>query len=352
MVMREDRTGDDAAPRTVVVVATALANARRLLFVLTLAFGLIGCASRGTISGTTAAQWLPRHPDTDLRVLVWNVDREFFNRNPGFQRVLRAADADLLILDEMPAGASDAQLVAALPATATPWSSLYGSGGGLNQRASISVRAPIERVGLFDRLPYPRARFEEWMAEIPERKRERVRDSLDAGVAAVGGVVTWRSRRLLVVGLDLECCGDDDDSPAEHRRRFEARAIRAAIDDVVDGLDVDAILVGGDFNTVHGEAAVRILERGPDAATTLAHPTPLHRRSADLDWTWDGRGTPFPSRRIDYLLHSERLTVLQSQVFDSEDLDADEQARLGLEAALSTSLSPHRPIVIDLGWRD
>ena len=46
------------------------------------------------------------------------------------------------------------------------------------------------------------------------RKRARVRDSLDAGVAAVGGVVTWQGRRVLVVGLDLECCGDSPDSAA------------------------------------------------------------------------------------------------------------------------------------------
>ena len=39
----------------------------------------------------------------------------------------------------------------------------------------------------------------------------------------------------------------------------------------------DAILVGGDFNTVHGETPVEILHAGATAQTSLTHPTPLHR---------------------------------------------------------------------------
>lgn len=322
------------------VVATA---------VLSLLLCVLGCTH--TTRSTGEAEWLARHPDTDLRVLVWNVDREFFNRNEGFQRVLRAVDADVLILDEMPAGVSGEQIVNALPVAAAPWQALYGSGGGANQRASVSARAPLARVDVFDQLPYPREHFDAWMANIPERKRARVRDSLDAGVAAVGGVVTWQGRRVLVVGLDLECCGDSPDSAAEDRRRFEAQAIRNAIDTVAAGSRFDAILVGGDFNAVHGQAPVQILERGARADTTLDHPTPLHRGSDRLDWTWDGRGTPFPSKQIDFLLHSSPLRVLQSQVFDSEDLTPAEQQALQLPAELSRSLSPHRPIVVDFAWR-
>ena len=324
---------------------------RRLAITLALLAwaSLSGCTH--TTRGTGEPEWLARHPDTDLRVLVWNVDREFFNRSEGFQRVLRAVDADVLILDEMPSGVSGEQIVDALPSATTPWQALYGSGGGANQRASISVRAPLARVEAFDRLPYPREHFDAWMANIPERKRTRVRDSLDAGVAAVGGVVTWQGGRVLVVGLDLECCGDSPDSAAEDRRRFEAQSIRDAIDAVAAVSKFDAMLVGGDFNAVHGQAPVQILERGAGDDTTLDHPTPLHRGSDRIDWTWDGRGTPFPSKQIDFLLHSERLRVLQSQVFDSEELTPAEQQALQLPAELSRSLSPHRPIVVDFAWR-
>lgn len=332
------------------VVTRAEAAGRHVGWVVLLVVlaGVLGCV-RAT--KTEPPAWLPRHPDTDLRVLVWNVDREFFNRNEGFQRVLRAVDADLLILDEMPSGASGEQIAAGLPSAATSWQALYGTGGGANQRASISVRAPLARVDAFDQLPYPREHFDAWMADIPERKRARVRDSLDAGVAAVGGVVTWQGRRLLVVGLDLECCGGDANAPAEQRRRFESQSIRNAIDAVAARLELDAILVGGDFNAVHGDAPVAILQRGADAGSTLADVDARHRGDAALDWTWDGRGTPFPSKQLDYLLHSDRLQVLQAQIFDSEDLTPAEQQALQLPAELSRTLSPHRPIVVDFAWR-
>ncbi len=322
-----------------------------MLFVAAL---LIAACLAGCTHGNrrdTSPQWLARHPDTDLRVLVWNVDRRFFEKNADIQRVLKAVDADLLILDEMPAGASAKLIESALPDGRRPWRSLYGVGGGMHQRASISARARVRGLPAFNGMPYPPERFDDWMSEIPERKRARVRDSLKAGVSAVGGIVKWQGRRILVVGLDLECCGDSADGPAEQRRQFEARAIRAAIDAVTARMRVDAILVGGDFNAVQGLAPIELLERGPSAKTTLTHPTPRHRGPDASDWTWDGRGTPFPSKQIDYLLHSPRLRVLQSQVFDTEDLAADQQQALQLEAELSKSLSPHRPIVVDLGWQ-
>jgi len=294
--------------------------------------------------------WLARHPDTVLRVLTWNVDRSFFRENAGFQRVLAAVDADLLLLDEMPAGVSADEIAGALAPSTTPWQCLYGRGGGPHQRASICTRAALQRVPEFDQLSYPRERFDAWINAVPADKQQRVRGSLEAGVATVAGVVSLHGRRLLVIGLDLECCGDSVDSPQEQRRQFEASAIRATIDRVAARLKLDATIVGGDFNTVQGDAPIQIMQRGARAETTLAHPTPHHRGHIAADWTWDGRGTPFPSRRIDYLLHSERLVVLQSQVFDSEDLAPEQRRALQLDAALSRSLSPHRPVVVDFKW--
>lgn len=335
-------------------LARGAADAMRNLVATTIAFFALTCPPGLAHAelGNAERVWLARHPDTALRVLVWNVDRTFFRENAGFQRVLDAVDADLLILDEMPAGVSASEIADALPAKSTPWQVLYGSGGGPHQRASISVRAPLQRVPEFDHLAYPRARFDEWVKAVPPEKQLRALGSLEAGVATVAGVVEWQGHRLLVVGLDLECCGESVDSPQEQRRQFEAGAIRAAIDAVAEGLKIDAVLVGGDFNNVQGDAPVRIMQRGASASTSLTYPTPRHRGNTAADWTWDGRGTPFPSRRIDHVLHSDRLVVLQSQVFDSEDLAPRQQQTLKLDADLSRSLSPHRPVVVDLGWRD
>lgn len=319
-------------------------------FTFLLLSGLAGLAHAGSLDAEPV--WLARHPDAVLRVLVWNVDRSFFRESAGFQQVLDAVDADLLILDEMPADVSAEEIAEALPAHATPWQVLYGSGGGPHQRASISVRAPLQRIPEFDQLPYPRERFEAWVKAVPPEKQQRALGSLEAGVATVAGVVEWQGRRLLVVGLDLECCGETVDSPQEQRRQFEAGAIRTAIDAVAGRLQVDAVLVGGDFNNVQGDTPVRIMQRGAGATTSLSYPTPHHRGNPATDWTWDGRGTPYPSRRIDYLLHSDRLVVLQSQVFDSEDLAPCLQRSLKLGAELSRALSPHRPVVVDFAWRE
>jgi hypothetical protein len=165
----------------------------------------------------------------------------------------------------------------------------------------------------------------------------------------VGAVVEFDQRRLLVVGFDMQCCGDGPDSWQEGRRRIEAALVRSAIDAVLAALSVDAVLLGGDINAVNGPRPLEIL-RGDGSGMPLAEVHITHRHS-DETWTWDGRGTPFPNGRLDYVLHSGALLPLQAQIFDSEGLSADESAALGLPAALSRSLSDHRPLVVDFGWR-
>ena len=110
-------------------------------------------------------------------------------------------------------------------------------------------------------------------------------------------------------------------------------------------------MVAGDFNAVQGSAPVDLLRAGPDAVTSLVAVEARHR-GHDVQWTWSGEGTPFPSGRLDFVLHSGALVPLQTQVFDSEDLDASTQAALGIAPGLSQSLSAHRPVVVDFGWRD
>jgi endonuclease/exonuclease/phosphatase family metal-dependent hydrolase len=311
---------------------------------------LVALLCLGGVARADDAAWLPRHPDTDLRLVVWNVDREFLAQNADFQRVLRAIDADLLILDEMQSETSAARIAAGLPRADAPWHVLYGEGGGAHQRASIAARVPLERLAQFDEMPYPPDRFDEWLVDVPEQHRRRARSALESGVAAVGGVASFGERRVLVVALDLQCCGHEKDSVEELRRRFETTSIRTAIDAVAKATSFDAVLVGGDFNTVSGDTPIRIVSAGATSATSLAIVDARHR-DGTTTWTWDGRGTPFPSRRIDYALHSPQLVVLQSQVFDTEDLDAEAARRLQLPSELSGELSPHRPVVVDLAWR-
>lgn len=319
---------------------------------LSLAFAApAGAKTAQSASAADAPTWLPRAPQTVLRVLTWNVERAFLQRNADFQRVLRAIDADVLVLDEMAADLSAARIAAAMPPQRAPWQAVYGSGGGPHQRASIVTTHRLEPVPAFDRLAYPEARYNRWLSIVPPQAEARARASLDAGVAAVGGIVDIDGRRLLVVGLDLQCCGDTPEGPEEERRRFEAASIRAAIDDVAGTLALDGILVGGDFNAVQGSAPVDLLRRGANASKALTAVEARHR-GHDVAWTWSGEGTPFPSGRLDFVLHSGALVPLQAQVFDSEDLDTRARAALGIAPGLSQSLSPHRPVVVDFGWPD
>lgn len=305
-------------------------------------------------AGEAAAVWLPRAEGTVLRTLVWNVsNRSFFERTEGFRQVVAAIDADLLLLDEMPPDV-DAEAIrevlAEPPGNRPRWQVHYGIGGGAHQRASIAATGPTARVDAFDALHYPDDAIAQWAGKVRPQLAEPWLDSLRAGVAAVGAVVEVDDRRLLVVGLDMQCCGEGPESWQEGRRRIEATLVRSAIDTVLAMNPVDAVLVGGDLNMVNGTRPLEILRGDGSAGTPLADVRITHRHS-DETWTWDGRGTPYPSGRLDFVLHSAALVPLQAQVFDSEGLSEEEAIALGLPPELSRSLSDHRPLVVDFGWR-
>jgi hypothetical protein len=294
--------------------------------------------------------WLPRHKDTVLRAVSWNVSRFSFTEQPEeFRRVLDRIDADLLVLDEMPPDLSGPEIAAQLPASGQEWHVVYGSAGG-RQRASISARFELLRAPDFDQLAYPAELIDAWLADIEPELQARDRAQLQSGVAAAGAMFELDGRRLLVAGVDLQCCGDGPDSLPEARRRFEAGAVRDAAERAIARLAVDAVLIAGDLNAVNGPMPVDILRGVGSTGMLLAAAEATHRGS-DLTWTWDGRGTPYPSGRLDYILHSDALVVLQSQVFDTEDLSDSELELLGLDAELSRTLTDHRPVVVDFGWR-
>lgn len=293
--------------------------------------------------------WLPRHPDTTLRVLVWNVSRDsFFENAAGFRRVLDAAGADLLMLDEMPGTTRPAAITRDLPRGEPRWNVVYGSAGGRHQRASPAARFALDRIAAFDRLVYDPAQAADWRRRAPAPLQARLDDTLPGGVPAVGAIFERDGRRVLAVGLDLQCCGDEPGSWEEERRLAEAAAIRATLDATLAAGGIDAVLLGGDFNVVGGPAPRAILQGAGGALPLQA--VDVRHRDGVATWTWDGRGTPFSSSRIDYLLHSAALRPLQSQVFDSEDLSAAERKALDVPADLSATLSQHRPLVVDFAW--
>lgn len=301
------------------------------------------------------ASW-PRAEGTSLRAVVWNVGREqLYTERAGYLAALRAIDADLVILDEM-SGTRDAQDVIALLSQLdapgdSPWQVVYGTSGD-NQRAVFALRGEVHAIPSFAHLPYP-PRFLRWARKLRMKPEQRARmdQNLAAGIGAAAAEVRIDGRRLVVVGVDLQCCGDSDDSWEERRRMIEVRAIRSLLAREWSERKPDAVIVAGDFNAVRGLKPVRAMQGIVGHPTRrLAIANAVHANGQER-WTWDGRGTPFPSRPIDFLLHSRKLRPLQALVFDAETMSADQRASLDLGPDHFRRLSEHRPVVVDFAWR-
>jgi len=303
-----------------------------------------------------ASETLARAEGSDLRALVWNVSRDrFFEQHDKYVAVLRVIDADLLIFDEMPEDRDGDDIVAVLRELNEEgdgdWQVAYGSSGD-NQRVAIALRGPVEPLRAFQHLPYP-PRFAAWMRKLPLNpyQRERLDRNLEAGIGASAAEVRIGGRRIIAMGVDLQCCGDSDDAWEERRRHVEARSLRSVLDRVWSVRSPDAVIVAGDFNAVRGLRPVKLLqgdENRPERRLAIADAS--HANGIDR-WTWDGRGTPFPSRAIDFMLHSRSLRVLQALVFDSETMSESQRASYGLEARMFRTMSEHRPVVVDFAWR-
>lgn len=93
---------------------------------------------------------LPRTADVGFRVLSWNVSRENFLRSADqYRAMLKLADADILLLDEVTGGRRSAEIAAVLPTadheSGGVWNIVIGAGGGY-QRAAVISRHPVEPV--------------------------------------------------------------------------------------------------------------------------------------------------------------------------------------------------------------
>jgi hypothetical protein len=297
-------------------------------------------------------------PPPAFRALVWNVGDSSFVLHPGiFRGVLRAADADVLILDEVGGEIEPAELIPILRGLRgeadTVWHLAWGVGGDY-QRTVIASREPVEPLPEFSPLPFTRT-TQRVFDRAPDSLHAKLRQDFDRGVATNGAVVRSGGRRLLVVGVDLWARGTPD-SWEETRRRVEAATIRDAVGRVLarlssEGRAVDGVVLGGDMNLVAGRAPLDTLTASPGAGwQPLAIAPALHADGLSR-WTWDGRGTVFHSRQMDLMLYSpEALAVEQAHVFDSEQMPPAELARFGLNADASKSLSRHRPVVVDFRW--
>lgn len=326
-----------------------------LLLGLLLCLGL-ACSPRSQFSSIPSLP--PASPDAstaELRVLSWNVGENAFVRDvAAFRAHVTRARADLLLLDEVHPSVAGAPLAAALAPIGAPdadvWQFVVGDSGG-RQRGVLASRLPLERVAeLSGPVPYPAADRERLQARMVAANEARPVYTMDDGIPVSGAIVRHGTRRVLAVTVDLQCCGDTPDSWQEERRRVETREIRQRIAQVLTRTRVDAVIVSGDLNLVNT----------PTPLVTLSGPYPAPHYGllvADLthldgveNWTWDGRGTPFPSRPMDFVLYDPRaLELRDGHVLDWADVPPAERA--GLDPEASKRLSDHRPLVAAFTWR-
>ena len=320
------------------------------------AAGLLALAGTGVLGQT---QSLPGTAGTDesVRIVSWNVSSDAFVRNPAsFRALLTRADADILLLDEVTPATTETQLRAAVAGRrrdgSNDWHIALGRSGG-RQRGVIISRHPLEHVPeLSEIVPYPVPERDQIRSRMVAAGADRPGYSMDGGVPVNGAIVSAGGRRLLVVVMDLQCCGDHPEGWEEERRGVESREIRRRVEQVLARTRVDGVIVAGDFNAVSTPLPVVILSgpyRPPHAGLIAAE---LRHVDGTERWTWDGRGTPFPSRPMDFVLYSPHTLRLRTgYILDSADLPRAELDRLGLDPEAATRLSKHLPLVTEFLWQ-
>ena len=295
-------------------------------------------------------------PPDGIRILSWNISGDPLEREAqAFAAMLEKADPDILILDEA-APTLDLEhlrsVLAELDGDA-PWEISMGRSGG-RQRTVIATRRPHRPIPeLSSDIPYPASGRRAIEGLIPPQDRENSEWRWDLGIPVSGAVVDAGRRRLLVVGLDLQCCGNPPGSWQEARRRLEAKEIRRRIRRAVANLEVDGIVVAGDLNLVATAMPLVILAGPYGNPNRSLSPAELYQADGESAWTWDGRGTKYHSRPMDFQLYESRtLEIRQGFVLDSRSLPEEEREALGLDLEDAHRVSDHRPLLVEYAWLD
>jgi hypothetical protein len=294
--------------------------------------------------------------DETFRILSWNISGDaFVAEQSEFRSLLRWGDPDVVLLDEVDPSADPSELTLAItglrPGSDNVWNVNFGTSGG-RQRAVIASRSHQEMLPEFlEIVPYPDEGRHRILAAVTPDKRSKVIQSMDNGIPINGAVILIDDQRLLVVITDLQCCGDGPDSWEELRRRVEANEIRRLIGQVLKRIPVDGIVFAGDFNLVESTFPMALLT-GPYPLPHLSLiPAELYHPDGVATWTWDGRGTPFPSDTLDYQLYGPRgLTMRTGFILDTEGLPPETLRKYELENDTVARTGQHRPLVVEYGW--
>jgi len=318
---------------------------RALIACVLAIFSACSIADQPTVSGD------------NVRVLSWNVSgNAFVSKQREFRSLLRWADPDVVLLDEVQPSANRSDLVKSFdvlrPDIDDTWTVDIGVSGG-RQRCVVASRAPQESLPEFSSIiPYPDADRRYLLEHMSDDDLEYSRYSLDGGIPVNGAIVLDGDRRLLTIIADLQCCGDDQYSWQEYRRRAEAKEIRRLIQQVLQRTTVDGVLIAGDFNLVTGPMPLVMLSESGTPGNAGLIAAELYHPDGSTSWTWDGRRTPFPSGTLDFQLYdSQHLFMRSGFILDPENLASAELQRLGLDSDMAARTGRHRPLLVDYGWK-
>ena len=305
-----------------------------------------------------------RAPDSDLRVVVWNVAGSRIRERPAaFARVINLLDPDLLLLDEVLPESADRALLplfeelerleAARAGTAphAAWGVHAGVSGG-RQRQVIAVRGgAVRAIDGLARIPYPDSALAVLAQGSGVRVAEVTALAHSGGIPVTAALVDLDGRRILAASLDLVCCGNRPTAVEDRIRRVEAAEIAAALQRAREQ-GADAVIVGGDFNLVGSAVPLVTMRTGTDVdGTDLAIVEALQLDGASSA-TWDFGSGPFSPGQLDYALYSDAtLEVRRAFVLELRDVAPPLLAAAGLGRGDQRELSDHRPIVVDLAWR-
>lgn len=269
-------------------------------------------------------------PESEPRVLSWNVERGSIFKNPEpFAEVLRALEPDVLLLQELDETAT-AESVAAWLDERTPveggWKAVV-SGGDLRVAVAAPGLEPVPSLAKVSR-------------EGPSGSRP---------VRAIGAVSELGGRRLLAVSVHLKCCGSigsSEDRTREAEVKAIGEAIRLAVERAASGgRAIDGIVIGGDFNLVGGSAVLELACEGLDLDGSPLAAADLFTLDRLSNLTWRDEGSEFLPGRLDFLLFADsRLRIARGAVVDPVSvLPANVRGK---------APSDHLPIVADFGWID
>ena len=296
------------------------------------------------------------------RVVVWNVSSRSFQANRrAFQRVLAGLAADVVLLDEVHADVTMAELARfgegiRVGAGADGWSWWLASGGG-RQRTVVGARGlEVRGAAGLSRIEHAPGALEGWLGEVgddPEAPgmappAELAMAEGEGGLSATGAWVTLDGRDVLFVPVDLQSAGYDG-SPRDRLRDLQARTLNRAVAAALAERPGAGLVIGGDLNLVGSIRPLDELGRGlgiDGGDLVVARLERLRDRSLST-WRSTWSDDPFSPGRLDYVLY--RGAVLRAQrafVFDAADMAADALRELGLRGS-DTEHSDHLPLVVD-----